>query len=383
MARQDVVLVNNSRETFTPTVSGAIATCLWEVANAAASRGDSPLVLSRPHPAEPYPWGPTRFLAPTARSLPSPVDRAMRRATGWAADRRAWAHDVLRHLKANPARTVICNNDPELAVVLDRGLPGTRVVHWFHNLELSRDRWTRGYMSSSIRSVAVSDYLARAAEQVYTLEPRSVEVAHNGVDTDRFAPTPPADDTTPRPVVLGFLGRVAVEKAPDVFLEAALLLAERGLPFSVQLLGDTNWHGHDGGPYGTRVRGLVERLLDRGVAVRAPGHVVRQDVPAELRRADVHVVPSGWDEPFGLTTLEGMASGLAVVATATGGTPEVVGDAGVLVPRNDPGALADALARLVTDREALQHARVAARRRAETFTWDRTWAALHGEGTRP
>lgn len=386
MGTRDIVLVNNSRETFTPTGSGAIATCLWEAARAAADAGDSPVVLTRTAPTNPYPWPHTQFLMPSTRAMSGSGDRT-RRQTGRPADRRAYARTVIRNLAQDLPRTVVCNDDPELADVLARRFPRLRVVHWFHHLEYAHDRWRRDYPEARVRSVAVSDYLARAVEREYALEPGTVELAHPGVDTERFRPTwltsgvggqgfgphgPQAGD----PVVLGYLGGVTPEKAPDAFLQAALLLAAQGHDIAVQLLGDTHWGPEDGGPYGTSILELLHLLTAEGVKIHAPGHVARDDVPSELRRAHVHVVPSAWDEPFGLTTLEGMASGLATVATATGGTPEIVAGAGVLVPRSDPTALAEALTSLITDPERLWEARRRARRRAETFAWSATWAAL-------
>ena len=73
-----------------------------------------------------------------------------------------------------------------------------------------------------------------------------------------------------------------------------------------------------------------------------------------------------------------MASGLAVIGSNTGGTPEVIGDAGILFTNDSAESLAEALNRVVTDsayREALGHA---ARRRALEFSWDRTWREMCG-----
>ncbi|WP_454043023.1 glycosyltransferase family 4 protein [Cellulosimicrobium sp. Marseille-Q8652] len=376
-ASTPVVLVNNSRETFTPTVSGAIATCLWEVTREAAATGVAPFVLTRPSPAPTYDWPRIRTVRPRSPLRPGGdrTDRAVRRLTAWAhRDQGAYAHAVARALRGVPPGTVVvCNNDPEVAVHLRDALPGARVAHWFHNLEVARDPWRRRYARGGIASVAVSDYLARAVEHLYGLTPRTVSTAWNGVDVTRFAPSPQPADRAP---VVGFLGRLAVEKGPDVLLRALLELRGRGRDFGVQVLGDTNWGFDDGGPYGREVRGLLDALRARGVDVVHPGHVERSEVPRRLRDADLHVVPSRWDEPFGLTTLEGMASGLATVGTATGGTPEILGEAGILVARDSPRALAHALDRLVLDRQERERRGAAARARAEELTWDRTWARL-------
>ena len=82
------------------------------------------------------------------------------------------------------------------------------------------------------------------------------------------------------------------------------------------------------------------------------------------------------DEPFGLTTLEGMACGLATLAGNHGGSPEVLGDAGVLFEKDSAQDLADKLQPLVSD---AAHRRVVAKRcreRAESMTWQNTWQQL-------
>jgi glycosyltransferase involved in cell wall biosynthesis len=77
-----------------------------------------------------------------------------------------------------------------------------------------------------------------------------------------------------------------------------------------------------------------------------------------------------------------MAAGNAVVATRTGGTPEVVGDAGLLFERDDVAALADLLERLIASPAERDEWGRRARARAETLTWARTyrqWRALAGQ----
>jgi glycosyltransferase involved in cell wall biosynthesis len=95
-----------------------------------------------------------------------------------------------------------------------------------------------------------------------------------------------------------------------------------------------------------------------------------------MRKAQIHVVPSRWEEPFGLSTVEGMATGLAVVASRTGGTTEVIGNAGLLFERDDVDGLASHLARLLDDPGLRADFGRLARARAERFTWDHTWSRI-------
>jgi glycosyltransferase involved in cell wall biosynthesis len=378
-----IAFVNASQETFTPTISGAIATRIWQLVQVPCANIRRP-VLTRSAAAEPYPYAglhilsPRQFTATRGRGR-----RAIRRFTGWSWEgQHAYARAALRSLRSLRPDVVICNNDPEIAAYLARKLPKAVIVHWFENLLVPRHpRWRRRYWRASRRgrvvSVANSNYLARAVEWLYPLSPRSVAVVSNGVDCQRFFPRPDrqaaAEGVLP---TVAFLGRVAVEKGPDVLLRAASSLAGRGTAFRLLIIGDTNWGFNDGGPYAREIASLVGHLRAQGVHVVQAGHVPRAELPELLREADIQVVSSRWDEPFGLVTLEGMATGLPIIATATGGTPEVLSGTGVLVPREDEQALAAALEQLIADRQARIRLGTAARKRAERLTWAATWSAL-------
>ncbi len=178
------------------------------------------------------------------------------------------------------------------------------------------------------------------------------------------------------PPVLNFAGRTGIEKAPDLLLKAALLLAGEKAPFEVQIVGANHWSGFQLDSYQKELLSLIEALKAKGIAVHQTGHVNRLEMPAQFQRAHIHVVPSRWDEPFGLTTVEGMASGLATVASNTGGSPEIIADAGFLFARDDAADLADKLRPLINDEKLRLHYGQLARQRALDFSWQNTWNGL-------
>jgi glycosyltransferase involved in cell wall biosynthesis len=102
-------------------------------------------------------------------------------------------------------------------------------------------------------------------------------------------------------------------------------------------------------------------------------------LPQLYRAAAVAVVPSVWQEPFGMPIVEAMACGTPVVASRVGGIPEILGDqrGGLLVPPDDPAALAAALAGLLEDPRRRAAMGAAARDLAVTrFGWQRIAADL-------
>jgi len=169
-----------------------------------------------------------------------------------------------------------------------------------------------------------------------------MSVIHNGIDTAHFRP---GTDTSLRrqlgiaedELLIGAVGNVRISKAYDVLLRAAALLVQRGVPFRVVIIGQTS-----GQP------GLFEELSRLCVDLGLESHVtfagLRNDIADVMRNFDVYVLSSR-AEGFSLTTVEAMATGLAVVATRSGGPEEIVEDGvtGLLVTSDSPEALADGL----------------------------------------
>jgi glycosyltransferase involved in cell wall biosynthesis len=153
-------------------------------------------------------------------------------------------------------------------------------------------------------------------------------------------------------------------------------VAQHTPDFRLQIVGSNHWDRFELDGYQRELKELAQALERAGVEVKFLGHVGRDALPDAFRAAHIHVVPSRWDEPFGLTTLEGMACGLCLVASRTGGTPEVVGDAGLLFERDSVNDLAAQLTRLMQDSHVRREFSLQARKRAEEFAWSRTWQRL-------
>jgi glycosyltransferase involved in cell wall biosynthesis len=122
---------------------------------------------------------------------------------------------------------------------------------------------------------------------------------------------------------------------------------------------------------------LHEQLLRQRARLGLEGAVdfigFRSDVADVLRTFDVFVLSSS-DEGFSLSTVQAMAAGLPVVATRCGGPEQIVGDSGgaLLVPTNDPGALAGAILRVIRTPSLAEGLRAAARQRAfDAFSLER------------
>ena len=205
---------------------------------------------------------------------------------------------------------------------------------------------TRFSIEQSDGVTAPSRFLAQATRDNFGTT-RAIEVIPNFVDTDRFTPNGASDGD---PLIVHSSNFRPLKRVDDVL--AAYERVARGRRCRLALLGD--------GPERPRIEAEVRA---RGLADRVDFLGETLDVAATLRRARVFLLPSE-TESFGLAALEALACGVPVVASRTGGLPEVVreGEDGYLLPVGDVDTMASAVARILDD--AALHARLAAAARA-------------------
>ncbi len=193
--------------------------------------------------------------------------------------------------------------------------------------------------------IVVSEGLASFLEKAVRLPRRKMVVIGHGIDGVFSAGPRPearrAPGLPPFDPLLGAVGRLSPEKGHVVLLRALPQIVAAFPRAGLVLLGDG------------RSRPELEAEAHRlGIADRIVFLGYRRDVPALLAALDLFVQPSLY-EGFGISLLEAMAAGLPIVASRVGGIPELVqdGTTGLLVPPQDPTALASAAVRLLRDRD--------------------------------
>lgn len=143
---------------------------------------------------------------------------------------------------------------------------------------------------------------------------------------------------------VAFLGRIVKPKGADILVDAVTQLANRGRRLRATIIG-----------VGPEEEGLKARAAAAGVSdlIEFPGPKRDEELVRLLNRHRILVVPSRWEEPFGIVALEGLACGCVVAVANSGALPEVIGPCGPTVPKNDPAALAAELERLVSHPDVL------------------------------
>jgi glycosyltransferase involved in cell wall biosynthesis len=378
-AMSGLLFINTMTDTFTPTNSFSTGTIVWELCRAAQRDGISPWVISSDSPHAPCDWK-NLILVPAPRKprgwFATKLNNQFLHHTGWVHPGQSqWCRRVAATIKRHRLQhlPMVLTNDIELAVYLRGQFPKAFILHQAQNQNGAKKIYHRTFAAAVDVACAVSDYCREWNEQYYGITAGRMHTWLNGVDNRTYhpAPAPP-----PGPPIVNFHSRLDWCKGADVLLKAGLIVAAKTRQFRIQLVGRrSNWQSPPDW-FDRDVDSLCAQFVAAGVPVERTGWIERARLPNVLRQAHIHVTPSRWPEPFGLTTLEGMACGLATVASATGGSPEVVGDSGLLFENENPTALAEILTRLVCD-EALRvrYGRLA-RERAEQLTWDKSWQRL-------
>jgi len=188
----------------------------------------------------------------------------------------------------------------------------------------------------------------RAVLELEGVEPDRIALVPPGVDTEMFKP---AEDESRNPdeFTILFVGWMLPRKGLYVLAEAVahwLRIAPPERSVNVVVVSD--------GPGKQEIETLLRRLQIAS-RFRFMGAKTYKKMPEIYRGADLFVLPSiptpTWEEQFGMSLLEAMASGVPCISTHSGAIPEVLGNAGLLVPPVDFVALSDAMQKLYADVE--------------------------------
>jgi len=331
----ETIVILPGREVFSPDAAGAISLVVRRFALALPGT----VVMGRPRAAifADVPYVP---------------------AAGW------W--DMLRAIARRRPEIVEVHQQPRLAVAMALLFRRVRVLLVLHNdpkpMRGLRRTWERRLALATLhRIVFVSRYLRQRFDGE---APDKIAVLPNPLT---LAALPPAGA---RARTILFAGRMTIDKAPDVFVEACAVALPRLAGWRAHMIGGDRF-----GPDSPET-GFVARIRAAAAAagIGFAGPRPHAAVLAAMAGAAIVVVPSRWAEPFGLTALEAMASGAALIAAETGGLPEVAGEAALYVPPGDAPALSAAILALATD-EA-RRATLAARGRARAALFDTRILAL-------
>ena len=235
------------------------------------------------------------------------------------------------------------HNKPVCAAVLATVVEkyGIRLVLHMHNSLLLRATKPQLAALRDTTIVFCSEFLRQEALEAIPNHFTDTHLVYNGADNHKFRVVGNRQNLVPKVI---FTGRLVSYKGPHILMRAMRILQERGIEGKCTIVG--------GSGFGSDSRTSYIRKLERlrPSNTEMVGYKVGAEVAQLVRDADIFCCPSIWNDPFPLAPIEAMASGLPVVASHTGGIPEALAyGGGVLVPPDDPTALANALQKLIVN----------------------------------
>ncbi|MGH7083025.1 MAG: glycosyltransferase, partial [Acetobacteraceae bacterium] len=350
-----LAIVLPPREAFSPVAAGAVSLVVHRLARA-GSRGaggtDTEAVVFGP--AIPWPPFPDVAFQPVRPGFwpPAPLARRYARAVGRALDGLA------------PALIEV-HNRPDVALFLAARFRAIPTILFLHNdprqMGAARSPCERRLLLARLaRVVSVSAFLRASFLEGLREDRDRAVVLPNPIE---LAALPPALAAAERSPTLLFVGRMVRDKGADAFVEAAAI-ALRHLPgWQAEMFGaDRSGPASPDTPWLAAVRGRAA-----AAGITRHGYRPHAEIAAAMAAAAIVVVPSRWPEPFGLTALEAMAAGAALIAAPHGALPGLVGDAARIVDPDDPEALAETMVAIAQDLPARAYLGAAGLARARAF----------------
>jgi glycosyltransferase involved in cell wall biosynthesis len=353
-----------------PPVGGGGGNAMRHIAREMARRGHAPYVLTAAQgalPALDTADGVTVRRIPALRrqversSIPEMIafmGASLLAAPGYARQWRADAVIAFFTVPCGPAAWLLrrTNKLPYIIALRGGDVPGfdPLTMKTYHALAGGFIRWLWHDADAVVANSQGLADMARAHDPK-----QKIGVIPQGADTAGIAPK--TTYTARDPVALLTVGRLAKHKGLDVLL-AALAQVPPELRWTLSIVGD--------GPERQALKAQAAQLgLSEHVTFK--GWARREDLPQIYREADIFVLPSR-EEGMANVLMEAMCAGLPAVATRIAGSSEAVldGETGLLVPTEDPSALARALETLIRDPGARERQGRAGRARVEsTYSW--------------
>jgi glycosyltransferase involved in cell wall biosynthesis len=411
-----IAFVSQPRDPVSATESqhGSVTTVLWELATRISHRHET-LVLAPRIPGQ----APEESYRPKLRIRRVAAWRSLHKAldlgtgiVGWrspyfssGAYFREYGIAVAKALEQYRPDIVHLQNHSHFLPLIRRAVPRAQLIMQVHDElhSLLPAELVRGRLREVAAVITPSEFVTRRLEQRMPYMAGRIHTIGNGVDSAAFRPAHHDGEGTSAALRVLYVGRVSPEKGVHTLAEAFRLLPNGTqrfeleiagpvglLPLSqirllahdphvaalVRFYGNSFWGALESQLLHARsgYRRAIEALLPRDFRgrVRFLGLLARDTLLGAYHRADVLVIPSLCEEPFGLPVAEGMACGLPCIGSNAGGIPELIEHerTGLLVERGDVAGLAGALLRLAQDQPLRQRFGRLGRERAERlFDW--------------
>lgn len=242
-----------------------------------------------------------------------------------------WCAKILKRMNAD---IIHIHSRPQFVPILRLFNRKAKIILHIHNvgiMQVNNKVWNKSLLDKVDSVVTCSNYLKNEVIKLYPYLKGKTHVLYNGVDTNTFYAHKIHDSNTNNlrikygikkdEIVILFAGRLVEYKGAHILIEAFKNLTKNYSNLKLILLGSITYSINKNTPY---IKSLKDTCRDIENSVIFTGYIPHKEVPNFLKLADLFVVPSIWEEPFGVVTIEAMSMEKPVIAFSKGGIKEII-----------------------------------------------------------
>lgn len=242
-------------------------------------------------------------------------------------------HQALKDIAKKEYDVIILENRPGYAIPVSKVSKAKIIIH-LHNDLLNKDsKDAKEICKECHKVITVSNYIKGRVETIGADIP--IETVYNGIDLERFYLATPIDRKTlgfkEDDFIVVYSGRLIKEKGIEELIDAFIQLKDYP-SIKLLILGGSFYGISQNNPFLDTLKKKCETIKKQIVFT---GFIPYEQLPNYLKVGDVAVVPSMWEEPFGLTCVEAMAAGLPLITTNSGGIPEICMNAAHVIDKKE------------------------------------------------
>ena len=228
-------------------------------------------------------------------------------------------HEAIKDIRKKHFDAIILENRPAYSLKL-KAVTDAKIIYHLHNDHLNKSvAQANALYNNADQIITVSDYIKECVQTINSQDTKTTTVL-NGIDLATFATQTDNHEKQHDGFMMVFSGRLIPEKGILQLIQAMQQL--KAYPdIKLVIIGSGSLGSNqDLTPFQQQLQDAVQGLNN----IRFTGYIAYTEMARYLQEADVAVLPSVWEEPFGLTVAEAQAAGLPIITTNQGGIPEVV-----------------------------------------------------------
>ncbi len=275
---------------------------------------------------------------------------------------------ALKRIRKEHYDAIIVENRPGFVLKLKKQTDAKLILHLHNDFLNPKAREAESIFAGFDGIISVSDYITRRVQEIAP-DTTKCETVHNAIDLQQFHTATAIQrgsfGLSDNDFVIVYSGRLTKDKGILELTQAIKQIHD--IPNLKLLVIGASTYGKDASP-----TSFIKQLEQEAASIREKvvftGFIDYRRIPSCLKLADVAVIPSIWEEPFGLTVVEAMAAGLPLITTRSGGIPEICEGVATIIDRaNIVGQLANAIIDLYQHPEKRKQMAAAALEHSKLF----------------